>query len=149
MLYAGANRMTATRMAVLDLPEANAMRAPGEATGHMALEIAMDELAEKLGIDPVELRIRNDTQVCRSQHQPARPQAASGGRNDQSPGTVLAAPARRMPALGASASAGAAQPAPAQVRDGRVARRHGRRRGVPRRAVTKSAARVRLDRAAS
>ncbi|MDB6119223.1 MAG: aldehyde oxidase and xanthine dehydrogenase molybdopterin binding [Verrucomicrobiaceae bacterium] len=63
LLYAGENRMTATRLAVLDLPEANAMRAPGEATGMMALEIAMDELAEKLGIDPVELRILNDTQV--------------------------------------------------------------------------------------
>ncbi|MDA8452669.1 xanthine dehydrogenase family protein molybdopterin-binding subunit [Acidovorax sp. NCPPB 3859] len=62
-LYAGANRMTATRLAELHLPEANAMRAPGETTGHMALEIAMDELAGKLGMDPVELRIRNDTQV--------------------------------------------------------------------------------------
>jgi len=63
LLYAGANRMTATRLAVLDLPEANAMRAPGEATGMMALEIAMDEMAEKLGLDPVEFRILNDTQV--------------------------------------------------------------------------------------
>ena len=62
-LYAGANRMTATRLAVLDLPEANAMRAPGEATGHMALEMAMDEMAEKLGLDPVQFRILNDTQV--------------------------------------------------------------------------------------
>nr|WP_276617014.1 xanthine dehydrogenase family protein molybdopterin-binding subunit [Roseimicrobium sp. ORNL1] len=62
-LYAGEHRMTATRLAVLDLPEANAMRAPGEATGLMALEIAMDEMAEKLGIDPVEFRIANDTQV--------------------------------------------------------------------------------------
>jgi xanthine dehydrogenase YagR molybdenum-binding subunit len=63
MMYAGKDRMTATRLAVLDLPEANAMRAPGEATGHMALEVAMDEMAETLGLDPVELRIRNDTQV--------------------------------------------------------------------------------------
>jgi xanthine dehydrogenase YagR molybdenum-binding subunit len=63
MLYAGPNRMTATRMATLDLPEANAMRAPGEATGMMALEIAMDEVAEKLRLDPVEFRIINDTQV--------------------------------------------------------------------------------------
>ena len=44
-------------------PRANAMRAPGEAPGMMALEIAMDEMAEKLGMDPVEFRIRNDTQV--------------------------------------------------------------------------------------
>jgi xanthine dehydrogenase YagR molybdenum-binding subunit len=61
-LYAGANRMTAHRLAVLDLPEGNAMRAPGEAPGMLALEIAMDEMAEKLRMDPVELRIRNDTQ---------------------------------------------------------------------------------------
>ena len=63
MLYTGPNRLTATRLAVLDLPEANAMRAPGEASGLMALEIAMDEMAEKLEMDPVEFRIVNDTQV--------------------------------------------------------------------------------------
>jgi len=63
LLYAGAHRMTATRLAVLDLPEGNAMRAPGEATGMMALEIAIDEMAEKLGLDPVEFRVLNDTQV--------------------------------------------------------------------------------------
>jgi xanthine dehydrogenase YagR molybdenum-binding subunit len=59
-LYAGANRLTANHVATLDLPEGNAMRAPGEAPGHLALEVAMDELAEKLGLDPVELRIRNE-----------------------------------------------------------------------------------------
>ena len=63
LLYAGANRMTKLSLAHLDLPEANAMRAPGETPGMMALEIAMDEMAEKLNIDPVELRIMNDTQV--------------------------------------------------------------------------------------
>ena len=63
LLYAGANRMTSMQLAVLDLPEGNAMRAPGEASGMMALEIAMDEMAEKLGLDPVEFRILNDTQV--------------------------------------------------------------------------------------
>ncbi len=46
------------------------MRAPGEAPGLMALEIAIDELAEKAGIDPVEFRILNDTQV-----DPRRPDA--------------------------------------------------------------------------
>lgn len=62
-LYAGANRMTRLHIATLDLAEGNAMRAPGEAPGLMALEVAMDELAEKLGIDPVDLRVLNDTQV--------------------------------------------------------------------------------------
>ncbi len=62
LLYRGANRMTAHRLATLDLPEGNAMRAPGEAVGFLALEVAMDELAEKLGMDPVRLRIVNDIQ---------------------------------------------------------------------------------------
>ncbi|SUJ19780.1 4-hydroxybenzoyl-CoA reductase subunit alpha [Sphingomonas paucimobilis] len=51
------------RLAVLNLPEGNSMRAPGEAPGMMALEIAMDEMAEKLGMDPVAFRAKNDTQV--------------------------------------------------------------------------------------
>ena len=63
LLYAGANRMTTLVVAHLDLPEASAMRAPGEMPGMMTLEIAMDELAEKLGMDPVALRVLNDTQV--------------------------------------------------------------------------------------
>ncbi len=63
LLYAGENRLTAMRLAILNLPEGNAMRAPGEASGLMALEIAMDEMAEKLGMDPVAFRKANDTQV--------------------------------------------------------------------------------------
>ncbi|BCI70063.1 aldehyde oxidase and xanthine dehydrogenase, a/b hammerhead domain protein [Sphingomonas sp. S17] len=63
LLYAGPNRLTAMRLAVLNLPEGNSMRAPGEAPGMMALEIAMDEMAEKLGMDPVAFRAKNDTQV--------------------------------------------------------------------------------------
>ena len=36
------------------------MRAPGEAVGTFGLESAMDELAHELGLDPIELRIRNE-----------------------------------------------------------------------------------------
>ncbi|MDC6378884.1 xanthine dehydrogenase family protein molybdopterin-binding subunit [Pseudomonas graminis] len=63
LLYASENRLVSMRLSTLDLPEGNAMRAPGEAPGLMALEIAMDEMAEKLAMDPVEFRIANDTQV--------------------------------------------------------------------------------------
>ncbi|MGU3478726.1 aldehyde oxidoreductase molybdenum-binding subunit PaoC [Methylobacterium sp. D48H] len=63
LIYAAPNRELSMRLATLDLAEGNDMRAPGEAPGLMALEIAMDEMAEKLGIDPVAFRIRNDTQV--------------------------------------------------------------------------------------
>jgi len=76
LLYAGANRMTAMRLATLDLPEGNAMRAPGEAPGLMALEIAIDEIAEKVAIDPVEFRILNDTQV-----DPEKPERPFSQRN--------------------------------------------------------------------
>ncbi|EIZ78756.1 xanthine dehydrogenase [Novosphingobium sp. Rr 2-17] len=44
----------------LDMVANTFMRAPGEAVGTFALECAMDELAEALGIDPIELRIRNE-----------------------------------------------------------------------------------------
>ncbi|KII28287.1 xanthine dehydrogenase [Pseudomonas fluorescens] len=63
LLYAGENRRVTMRLSTLDLPEGNAMRAPGETPGMMALEIAMDEMAEKLKLDPIEFRIINDTQV--------------------------------------------------------------------------------------
>lgn len=71
LLYAGANRMTAMRLAELDLPEGNAMRAPGEAPGLMVLEMAMDEMAETIGIDPIQFRTLNDTQV--DPEKPQRP----------------------------------------------------------------------------
>ncbi|WP_447790793.1 MULTISPECIES: aldehyde oxidoreductase molybdenum-binding subunit PaoC [Pseudomonas] len=63
LLYAGEHRLVTMRLSTLDLPEGNAMRAPGETPGMMALEIAMDEMAQKLKLDPVEFRILNDTQV--------------------------------------------------------------------------------------
>ena len=59
-LYAGDNRLTRHRQAGLNTPIASSMRAPGEAVGLLALESAMDELAERLNIDPIELRIRNE-----------------------------------------------------------------------------------------
>lgn len=63
LLYAAENRLVSMRLAPLDLPEGNAMRAPGETPGLMVLEIAMDEMAEQLKLDPVQFRILNDTQV--------------------------------------------------------------------------------------
>jgi xanthine dehydrogenase YagR molybdenum-binding subunit len=62
LLYRGENRLLRRYLTTLDLAEGNAMRAPGEASGMMALEVAIDELAEKLGMDPVQLRVLNDTQ---------------------------------------------------------------------------------------
>ena len=69
-LYAGDNRLTRHRLAPLDIPVASSMRAPGEATGLLALECAMDELAEKLDLDPIELRMRNEPTQDPERHIP-------------------------------------------------------------------------------
>ncbi|MBB3693545.1 xanthine dehydrogenase family protein molybdopterin-binding subunit [Sphingomonas sp. BK580] len=59
-LYAGENRVVDHKLVRLNKVPAISMRAPGEAVGQLALESAMDELAHDLGIDPVELRLRNE-----------------------------------------------------------------------------------------
>jgi xanthine dehydrogenase YagR molybdenum-binding subunit len=63
MMYAAPNRRTTHRLAALDVPVPSWMRAPGECPGMFGPEVALDELAETLGMDPVELRIRNDPEV--------------------------------------------------------------------------------------
>ena len=58
-LYAsGANSVTA-KVVEANLGVSTFMRAPGEAPGTAVFEIAMDELAEKLKMDPIELRLKN------------------------------------------------------------------------------------------
>jgi xanthine dehydrogenase YagR molybdenum-binding subunit len=59
-MYAAPNRRTSHRMAALDVPVNSWMRAPGEAPGAFAAEVAMDELALACDLDPIELRARNE-----------------------------------------------------------------------------------------
>jgi xanthine dehydrogenase YagR molybdenum-binding subunit len=59
MLYASEACRTTHKLVDMNLGVATFMRAPGEATGTAALEIAMDELAHKLNMDPVQLRLAN------------------------------------------------------------------------------------------
>jgi xanthine dehydrogenase YagR molybdenum-binding subunit len=63
MMYASPNRRTTHRLAALDVPVPSWMRAPGECPGMFGPEVAMDELAERLGVDPIELRVRNEPAV--------------------------------------------------------------------------------------
>ncbi|MFF8264880.1 xanthine dehydrogenase family protein molybdopterin-binding subunit [Streptomyces virginiae] len=60
VMYAVPDIRTTHRVVTLDVPTPSWMRAPGEAPGMYALESAMDELADTLGIDPIELRVRNE-----------------------------------------------------------------------------------------
>jgi xanthine dehydrogenase YagR molybdenum-binding subunit len=57
--YTCPNVLTRYRLVEMNTNSPCPMRAPGVATGTMALEMAMDELAEALGLDPLELRLRN------------------------------------------------------------------------------------------
>ncbi|MEU5266349.1 xanthine dehydrogenase family protein molybdopterin-binding subunit [Amycolatopsis sp. NPDC021455] len=59
--YATRNLAISQKIVPLNVPPTTFMRAPGEAPGSFALESAMDELAVALGMDPVELRIRNNS----------------------------------------------------------------------------------------
>src|SRR5215467_12879414 len=62
-MYAAPNRRTTHRVAALDVPPPTIMRGPGETPGMYALESAMDEMAIACGLDPIELRIRNEPDV--------------------------------------------------------------------------------------
>ncbi|WP_231156474.1 xanthine dehydrogenase family protein molybdopterin-binding subunit [Streptomyces sp. CNZ748] len=59
-MYDATAHRTENRVVRLDVPSPTWMRAPGEAPGSFALECALDELAEKCGVDPIELRLRNE-----------------------------------------------------------------------------------------
>jgi len=63
MMYASPSRRTTHRLAALDVPVPSWMRAPGECPGMFGPEVALDELADALGMDPVELRVRNEPEV--------------------------------------------------------------------------------------
>jgi xanthine dehydrogenase YagR molybdenum-binding subunit len=119
------------KLASLDLPEGNAMRAPGEAPGLMVLEMAMDEMAEKLGMDPVQFRIINDTQV-----DPEKPQRAYSQRH------LIECLRTGAERFGWSKR----NPKPARVREGRWLIGMGMAAGFRNNLLMKSAARIRLER---
>jgi len=70
MLYKVPNNLIKHRLIPLNFQTPCSMRAPGEATGSFALESAMDEMAWKLKMDPIDFRIKNDTQIDLSEDRP-------------------------------------------------------------------------------
>ncbi|MFF3996171.1 xanthine dehydrogenase family protein molybdopterin-binding subunit [Streptomyces cyaneofuscatus] len=63
VMYDADAHRTANHVVRLDVPSPSWMRAPGEAPGSFAIESALDELAVRAGLDPVELRLRNEPEV--------------------------------------------------------------------------------------
>jgi xanthine dehydrogenase YagR molybdenum-binding subunit len=63
VMYDCANVQTIHRLVPMNLGTPTYDRAPGVATGTYALEVAMDELAYRLKMDPLELRLKNYAEV--------------------------------------------------------------------------------------
>ena len=69
-LYATKNFIIGQKVADMDMLANTFMRAPGESIGTFALESAVDELAAQMGIDPIELRVRNEPEEDPSSGKP-------------------------------------------------------------------------------
>jgi xanthine dehydrogenase YagR molybdenum-binding subunit len=69
-LYRAPNMRSTYRVVPLDINPPTFMRGPGATTGAFALESAMDDLAYRLGIDPIELRLRNEPDRDQSDNLP-------------------------------------------------------------------------------
>jgi xanthine dehydrogenase YagR molybdenum-binding subunit len=69
-MYSCPNVRTRYRLLPLDISTSTWMRGPGEASGMYALECAVDELAYALGIDPIELRRRNEPEIDQGENRP-------------------------------------------------------------------------------
>ncbi len=59
-LYGAGNLTLGVQVAEMNMMANGFMRAPGESVGSFALESAIDELADQIGMDPIELRLRNE-----------------------------------------------------------------------------------------
>jgi xanthine dehydrogenase YagR molybdenum-binding subunit len=69
-MYSCSNVRTSYRLIPLDTGSPTYMRGPGEASGIFATETALDELAYKLNIDPIELRRRNEPAIDEGTNRP-------------------------------------------------------------------------------
>ena len=95
--YSCPNVATHERRAWLHIPTPYWMRAPGRVQGHFALESALDELSYTLGIDPIELRLRNHAEV---HPESGRPWSSKALRECYVAGAERFGWARRTPEIG-------------------------------------------------
>jgi xanthine dehydrogenase YagR molybdenum-binding subunit len=69
-VYSSPNMRSTYRVVRLDVNMPTYCRGPGESSGAFALESAMDDLAHRLGMDPIELRLRNEPAVDQETSKP-------------------------------------------------------------------------------
>ncbi|CAM5605792.1 hypothetical protein SCANM63S_08371 [Streptomyces canarius] len=103
VMYATPNLRSVHHVVPLDVPTPSWMRAPGESPGMYALESAMDELADALGVDPVELRVRNEPERGTGQRQALQQPACRGVPGARAPAASAGPGATRAPASAARA----------------------------------------------
>ena len=128
-LYGGENRSFTHRIVELDLPETGSVRAPGEAVGMLAVECAMDEMAHRLGMDPVEFRKRNEPEQDPTRKRPY---------SERQLVACMEEGARRF-------GWDRRNPMPAQVRDGEWLIGHGMAACVRVNMLSEASARLRLE----
>ena len=95
--YSCPNVATHDRRARLHIPSPHWMRGPGTTQGNFAVESALDELSYKLGIDPIELRLRNYAEVHPGS---GRPWTSKALRECYGAGAERFGWARRTPQIG-------------------------------------------------
>jgi xanthine dehydrogenase YagR molybdenum-binding subunit len=95
--YSCPNVATHDRRARLHIPSPHWMRGPGTTQGNFAVESALDELSSTLGIDPIELRLRNYTEVHPGS---GRPWSSKALRECYRVGAERFGWARRTPEIG-------------------------------------------------
>jgi xanthine dehydrogenase YagR molybdenum-binding subunit len=95
--YSCPNVATHDRRARLHIPSPHWMRGPGPTEGNFAVECALDELSYTLGIDPIELRLRNDAEL---HPESGRPWSSKALRECYSVGADRFGWARRTPETG-------------------------------------------------
>ena len=106
MLYACQNVRTVEHGAKMNTPPNAAFRAPGFVEGTFGLECLMDELAAKLGLDPLELRRRNYAHSDRVDGRPfSSKNLAECYRRAEPHGRAATPSARARTAPGSTASA--------------------------------------------
>lgn len=113
-LYRVADMRSTYRVAPLDVNLPTYMRGPGAVTGTFALESAMDDLAHRLGMDPIELRLRNEPDVDQTEGKPfstrrltacLRQGAATFGWDRRNPKPGLTRDGDHLVGLGVAAAA--------------------------------------------
>jgi xanthine dehydrogenase YagR molybdenum-binding subunit len=134
MLYSCDNLVTSHRLVPLNVGVPTFQRAPGEATGTFALEVAMDEMAQAAGVDPLEFRRRNHAEHDEDRKMPFSSksllacydegaQRFGWSRRNPQPGSMRDGPARigwGMASATYPAKRMAAEASAALMRDGRL-----------------------------